>query len=241
VNAMDATTYFKKFAELLKQNPPAKEDAEMVKKLNQLGIIPGQDFDISKAAPSVAKGLEQSIKVSQEKIMAHEKDAGVLKNGWTFSLKTGLYGADYLQRAFIAAIGLGANRPQDAIYPTTLVDAQGKKLNGANRYVIHFAKDQLPPVNGFWSLTMYNDQYFFVDNPLNKYTVSERNKLVTNQDGSVDLLIQHESPGKDKEENWLPAPEGDFILMFRFYWPKDALLNGQWSPPAVELISPLPN
>ncbi len=235
VNAMDAAAFFKRLAELMKDNPPAKEDAPMVASLAKLGIVPGQEFDLSKADPIVAKALQKVLRTAQTKIMAHDKDAGVLKNGWTFSLKTGLYGTDYLQRAYVAAIGLGANRPQDAIYPTTLVDAQGKKLNGANKYVIHFAKGEMPPVKGFWSLTMYNDQYFFVDNSLNKYTVSQRNKLVKNKDGSVDLLIQHESPGKDKEANWLPAPEGDFILMFRFYWPKDALLNGKWNPPAVEI------
>lgn len=236
VNAMDAASYYKKFAELLKDNPPAKEDAAMVATLAKLGIEPGKDFDMSKVSPEVSKGLESSIKLAQEKIMAHEKEAGVLKNGWTYSLKTGEYGADYIQRAYVAAIGLGANRPQDAIYPFTLVDSKGKKLNGENRYVMHFAKGQLPPVNGFWSLTMYNDQYFFVDNPLNKYTVSERNKLVTNKDGSVDIIIQNESPGKDKEANWLPAPKGDFILMLRFYWPKEPLLNGKWSPPPVEMM-----
>ncbi len=236
VNAMDAATYFKKLAELMKDNPPLAEDAPMVANLAKLGIEPGKDFDLSKASPAVAKGLEQAIKIAQEKIMAHEKNAGVLKNGWTFSLKTGLYGTDYIQRAFVTAIGLGANRPQDAVYPTTSVDMEGKKLNGANRYILHFPKGQLPPVNGFWSLTMYDKNYFFVDNPLNKYTVSERNKLVANKDGSVDILIQHESPGKDKEANWLPAPKDDFILMLRFYWPKEPILDSKWELPGVQMV-----
>ena len=143
-----------------------------------------------------------------------------LENGWTFTTKTGLYGTDYLQRAFVTAIGLGANRPQDAVYPTSEVDADGKPYSGANKYVMHFAKGQTPPVDGFWSITMYNADYFFVDNPLNKYTVSPRNDLKYNADGSLDIYIQNESPGKDKEANWLPAPKGKFILMMRLYWPQ---------------------
>lgn len=236
VNALDAPTYFKKLAELMKDNPPAKEDAPMVAKLAKLGIIPGQDFDLTKAEQNVAKALHQSVKSAQTMIMAHEKKAGVDKNGWLFSTKTGNYGTDYLQRAFVTAIGLGANKPQDAIYPTTTVDKAGKKLNGANQYVMHFAKGQMPPVKGFWSLTMYNDQFFFIENALNRYNLSSRSAFKKNGDGSIDLYIQHESPGKDKEANWLPAPEGNFNLMLRFYWPKEEIINGKWTIPAVEKV-----
>ena len=104
---------------------------------------------------------------------------------------------------------------------------------------MHFPKGQTPPVDGFWSLTMYNGEYFFVDNPLNRYTLSPRNKLKYNDDGSLDLYIQNESPGKDKESNWLPAPEGKFILMLRLYWPKEedpSILDGSWKPPAVKKV-----
>jgi hypothetical protein len=171
--------------------------------------------------------------------MAHFKDAGTLENGWTFSTKTGLYGIDYLQRAFITAIGLGANRPQDAVYPTSTGDADGKKYSGANRYVIHFDKGKTPPANAFWSVTMYDAGYFFVDNPLNKYTVSPRNDLTYNPDGSLDLYIQNESPGKDKEANWLPAPKGEFVLMMRLYYPREkdpSILDGTWKVPAVRVV-----
>ena len=99
------------------------------------------------------------------------------------------------------------------------MDADGKPYDGAHKYVMHFAKGQMPPAKGFWSLTMYNAEYFFVANPLNRYTLSSRNKFKHNQDGSVDLYLQNESPGKDKEANWLPAPKGKFVLMLRLYWP----------------------
>jgi hypothetical protein len=239
VNRLDAGAYFNLLARLMKDNPPAKEDAPMVAKLARLGIVPGQEFDISKADPAVVKGLQNVPKVGFEKIMGHFKYAGKDVNGWTFSTQTGLYGTDYLQRAFITAIGLGANRPQDAVYPTSQVDAVGKPYSGANKYVINFPKGQTPPANAFWSITMYNADYFFVDNPLNKYTVSPRDALKFNPDGSLTIYIQNESPGKDKEANWLPAPKGEFILMLRMYWPKESapsILDGTWKLPAVEMV-----
>jgi hypothetical protein len=240
VNRMDAGVYFKLLAQLVKDNPPTKDDAPMLAKMAQIGIVPGQDFDIAKLDPAVAQGLQSVPKAGLEKIMAHFKTAGSDVNGWLFSTKTGVYGTDYLQRAFVTAIGLGANRPQDAIYPTSEMAVTGKPYEGANKYVIHFTKGQMPPVNGFWSLTMYNADYFFVQNPLNRYTLSSRNKFKTNKDGSVDLFIQNTSPGKGKESNWLPAPADRFILMLRFYWPKEAIIDGTWKPPVVAAIPHMP-
>ncbi len=239
VNQLDAGSYFKLLATLMQDNPPAAEDAPMVEKLAKIGIVPGKDFDISKVDAEVAKALAKAPQAAQEKIMGHFKDAGKLENGWTFTTNAGVYGADYLQRAFITAIGLGANRPQDAIYPTSTQDADGQKYSGANKYVAHFPKGQTPPVNAFWSITMYDAAYFFVDNPLNKYTVSPRNALKYNPDGSLDIYIQNESPEKDREANWLPAPKGEFVLMMRLYWPKDtapSIIDGTWGPPAVRQV-----
>lgn len=236
VNAMDAGAYFKLLASLMKNNPPAAADAPIVARMKTLGIVPGQDFDMSKLDPAVAQSLEGASKAGIEKIMARMKKAGVDVNGWTFSTKTGLYGTHYLQRAFITAIGLGANRPEDAIYPTSEVDAEGKPYDGANKYVMHFAKGQIPPVKGFWSLTMYDGQYFFVPNPLNRYTLSSRFEFKDNADGSLDFYIQHDSPGAGKESNWLPAPAGKFILMLRLYWPALSAIDGTWRPPVVTQV-----
>ncbi len=233
VNAMNAATYFKRLAALLQNNPPADIDKGMVAKLKRIGIVPCEDFDLTKLDPEVAKGLEEAVKQGQEKILAKEETAGEQRNGWTYALKTGTYGNDYLQRAFITTVGLGANLPQDAIYPTTHVDNHDQPLEGTIPYVIHFAKGQTPPVQGFWSLTLYNDQYFFAENQLNRFTLSSRDPLKYNEDGSLDLYIQHDSPGQEKESNWLPAPSGKYVLMFRFYWPKDTLATGFWNPPAV--------
>jgi len=245
VNAMDGAAYFKLFAELLKTNPPAADDAPMLPKLAKIGIVPGQDFDAARLEPGVAKGIAGAPKPAQELIMGWLK-AGIaagdfkLENGWAFTTKAGVYGTSYLQRALITAIGLGANRPQDALYPTSTGPDLLKKYSGANRYVMRFEKGQMPPLNGFWSLTMYDAGYFFVDNPLNRYTLSQRNKLTANADGSIDLYIQNESPGKSKESNWLPAPKGEFILMLRMYWPKDtapSILDGSWKIPEVKEVS----
>jgi uncharacterized protein (TIGR03000 family) len=239
VNKMNAGAYFKLLARLLIDNPPPADDAPMVEKLAKIGIVPSKNFAIGKLDLAVAKGLERAPKAAQEKIMGHFKDAGTLANGWMFSLKTGSYGTDYLQRAFITAIGLGANRPKDSVYPISRMDADGKKYSGANKYVMHFPKGMTPPVKAFWSLTMYNTEHFFVDNPLNRYTLSPRNALKFNEDGGLDLYIQNESPGKDKESNWLLAPKGEFVLMLRLYWPNEmnpSILNGSWQPPAVKRL-----
>jgi hypothetical protein len=237
VNALSSEAYFSLLATLLKDNPPANADAPMVSKLAKIGVIPGQAFDASKLGEEGAKALAEVPKMGFEKIMGHFKESGQMENGWDFTTKAGLYGTDYLQRALITAIGLGANRPQDAVYPTSEADAEGKPYSGANQYIMHFNKGELPPAEGFWSLTMYDDEYFFVANPLNRYSISARQNLKANADGSVDLYLQNENPGADKESNWLPAPKHEFILMLRLYWPREkspSILNGTWKVPAVK-------
>ena len=245
VNGLDGVAYFTLLAQLMKTNPPAAADAPMLKKLAKIGIVPGTDFDAAKLDPAVVDGINAAPAPAQHKIMAWLKEGILardmkLEDGWLFTTKAGVYGTAYRQRALITAIGLGANRPQDAVYPTSEGPDILQSYSGAKKYVMHFKKGELPPVNGFWSLTMYDAGYFFVANPLNRYTVSQRNKFNANPDGSVDLYIQHESPGPEKEANWLPAPADRFILMLRMYWPKDkspSILNGTWKIPRVREVS----
>jgi hypothetical protein len=239
VNRMDAVAYFTLLCELMKTNPPSEADAAQLARFASIGIVPGQSFDASKLKADFAKRIPE---IAFDRIMLQFKinKAITQQNGWAFTTKTGIYGTDYLMRALITAIGLGANRPQDAVYPTSKADADGHKYNGANKYVMRFPKGHLPPVEGFWSLTMYDDKYFFVNNPLNRYSVSARQNLQTNADGSTDLYIQKDSPGKDKESNWLPAPAGDFILMLRMYWPNEtdpSIINGSWTIPAARKLA----
>jgi hypothetical protein len=239
VNRMDAVAYFTLLCKLMKDNPPSAADAPQLTKFAKLGIVPGQDFDASKLKADFVKRVPE---IAVDRIMLQFKvnKAVTDEQGWTFTTKTGIYGTDYLMRALVTAIGLGANRPQDAVYPTSQKDVEGRKYNGANKYVVRFPKGQLPPAEGFWSLTMYDSSYFFVNNPLNRYSISAREKLKSNPDGSIDLYIQNESPGKDKESNWLPAPSGDFVLMMRLYWPSEknpSIINGSWKIPPVKKLA----
>jgi hypothetical protein len=208
----------------------------MLAKLAKIGIVPGKDFDMSKLDPATAKGLEKSVKMALAKIQAEAKVTGKLVNGWNIlPMNLGNYGTDYGVRAVIAVLGLGANLPQDAVYPTAFLDGDGKTLTGKNRYVIHFDKGQMPPAKAFWSITMYGSDNFFVDNPINRYNLAGWMPLKYNEDGSLDLYLQKDSPGKDKEANWLPAPEGEFSPTMRIYWPEESVLSGKWQPPAVKL------
>ena len=239
VNRMNAKEYFSLLSQLLKTNPPSAADAPALARFAKIGLVPGKDFDAAKLNADFIKRIPE---VGFDRIMVQFKLNKEVKdvNGWGFTTKTGIYGTDYLMRALVTAIGLGANRPQDAVYPTSLKDSEGRAYEGTNKYVMHFPKGQLPPVHGFWSLTMYNDKYFFVSNPINRYSISARQKLKSNPDGSTDLYIQKDSPGPDKESNWLPAPAGKFVLMLRMYWPderKPSIVNGSWTIPAVKKVT----
>ena len=235
VNRLSAVEYFTLLAELMKANPPAAADAPALARFARIGLVPGQSYDASKLQADFVKRVPQ---VAFDRIMLQFKVGQSVKNinGWMFDSVTGIYGTDYLNRAFVTAIGLGANRIQDAVYPTSLKDAHGNDYSGANKYTVRFPKGQLPPTRGFWSITMYDANYFFVANPINRYSISARQNLTANADGTVDLYIQKDSPGADKEANWLPAPAGKFILMLRMYWPDESppsIIDGSWTPPAA--------
>ena len=235
---MDAATFFARLNALMKDNPPAAADADAMKRFAAIGVAPGKPFDPAKLDPAVAKGIESGCpcRTGEDRRRGQEaagKDGQRLVGD---DRKIGRYGTDYLFRSIVALVGLGTNLPEDAVYPLTRVDAEGKPLTGANRYVIRFPKGQLPPVGAFWSVTMYNSKQAFVDNPINRYAIGDRDKLKFDDDGSLTLYVQHESPGKDKESNWLPAPKDEFNLIMRLYWPKKEILDGTWKPPAVERV-----
>lgn len=239
VAQMSARTYFELFAALLKHNPPHELDWSMVVQLRQIGIVPGEDFDFAKLSPHMQKALEGAVADAQKMIAANAKRSGELANGWQIArYGIGNYGTSYLQRANIALIGLGANVPEDAIYPLSLVDSsnEGKPYDGSYNYVLHFDKGKTPPVNAFWSLAMYDENAYFADNPIRRYSIGDRDKLQFNEDGSLDIYIQHASPGKDEESNWLPAPKGKFDLVLRLYWPKAEVLTADWNPPLVQQV-----
>jgi hypothetical protein len=180
---------------------------------------------------------EDAQKLMQWKIPTMARIA----NGWSMNTDTmGVYGNYYLKRAMVAQVGLGANLPEDAIYPLNLADDTGKPLDGANNYTIHFDKEQIPPAQAFWSITLYDNDGFQVANPLNRFAVSSWMPFKYNADGSLDLYFQNESPGDDKEANWLPAPKGPYNLTMRIYAPKSEALTGKWNPPPVMKAAAVP-
>ncbi|MES2643108.1 MAG: DUF1254 domain-containing protein [Myxococcota bacterium] len=236
VHALSGEEFFGRLATLMADNPPAEDDATMVARMERIGIVAGQPFTPPDA--TVRAAVEDAPEAALQQIMNQKAKAGREVNGWTVMTDTGKYGTDYLQRAFVAAAGLGANLPADAVYPVTTVDGEGRPLDGENAYVLHFEKGETPPVEGFWSVTLYDPAFFFVENPIQRYSISPRQDLKYNADGSLDLYIQDVSPGKALENNWLPAPKEDFQLMMRLYWPEERVLDGTWAPPPVQRVEP---
>jgi hypothetical protein len=237
VDTMPADQYFAYAAELLKVNPPHDTDQPIIAQMKKIGLEPGKSFDINKLDPALKQTLEKVPAEAQELMKWKMETLARVTNGWSMNTDTmGVYGNYYLKRAIIAQQGLGANLPEDAIYPLNLADDTGKPLDGANKYTLHFDKSNIPPINAFWSVTLYDDEGFQVGNVLNRFAVSSWMPFKNNADGSLDLYIQNESPGKEKEANWLPAPEGAFNLTMRLYAPKPEALNGKWNPPSVTRI-----
>jgi hypothetical protein len=221
-------------AELLKVNPPHITDEPMVAQLKKIGIEPGKSFDFDKADPAVKRALEDAPAAAQALMAWKFPTLAKVVNYWSMNTDTmGVYGNYYLKRAIVAQVGLGANLPEDAIYPLNLGNEAGKPLDGASKYAIHFDKGTMPPVNAFWSITLYDPEGFQVANPLNRFAVSNWMPFKYNPDGSLDLYFQNESPGADKEANWLPAPKGSFNLTMRLYGPKSDALTGKWNPPPI--------
>jgi hypothetical protein len=234
VDTMSASQYFAYAADILKSQPPHVTDQPILAQMKKIGIEPGKSFDIEQVDPAIKAGLD-TVPQDALRLMAWKiPSLARIANGWSMNTDTmGVYGNYYLKRAIVAQVGLGANLPEDAIYPLNLADEAGKPLDGSNDYVLHFDQSSTPPVDAFWSLTLYDDEGFQVANKINRFALGSYSPFQRNPDGSVDLYVQNASPGPGKEENWLPAPKGSFSLTMRLYAPKSAALNGEWSPPVV--------
>ena len=234
VDTMSAGVYFAYAAELLKIHPPHITDEPIIAQMKKIGIAPGESFDIGRLDPVLQRALETAPQDGQKLIAWKLPNLARVANGWSMNTDTmGVYGNYYLKRAAVAQVGLGANLPEDAIYPFNIGDASGNPLDGANKYTMTFEKGAAPPVNAFWSITLYDPEGFQVGNVLNRFAVSSWMPFKYNADGSLDLYFQNESPGKDAEANWLPAPKGAFNLTMRLYAPKSEALTGKWNPPPV--------
>jgi hypothetical protein len=234
VARMDAGTFFNRLAIAMQDTPPYAEDGSALEKLKKLGIEPGKPFDISKIDPAIARGLAKAVQEVPIKMQE-----GIPKmhnvNGWINMRNLGNYGTDYNTRAGVAYMGLGANQREDTVYPTAYVDGDGKPFDSANKYVMRFEKGQLPPTNGTWSVSQYQGN-FYVVNVLNRYAIAPWMPLKFNADGSLDIYLQAESPGPEKESNWLPTPPGQFNLTLRNYFPKEAAYDGSYKVPPVKKV-----
>lgn len=235
----DPLAVWKTMNRAMSENPPAEGHASMLANFASIGIGPGQD--VSKMDAATQRGLARAA-ADGMKILRGALASGLGKkvNGWTYPPaamgRAGLHD-EFLLRAAVQCLGgIIANDPEEAIYMNTFVDLAGEKLSGTNRYVVHFPAGQLPDVKAFWSLTMYGMDNNLVANPINRYKLGSypKGEMQLDADGGLTLYLQNESPGKDKQSNWLPAPKDDFYLVLRTYLPGPALVAQDWVPPAVE-------
>jgi hypothetical protein len=220
--------------------PTHPSEKELMARFAKIGVGAGKNFDASKLAPEVQTAIAQGMADAWDDYAKLQKrvDAKEVTSGDMFGTREYLKN-NYLYRMAGAVLGIYGNSKQEAMYPIYGVDAEGHKLDGANRYTLRFAPGQLPPVNAFWSLTMYDlPASLLVANPLNRYLINSPMlpQLKKDADGGLTLLIQNESPGKDKEANWLPAPKGPFMMAMRLYWPKDEALESKWTAPPLKRI-----
>ncbi|MCG7635441.1 DUF1254 domain-containing protein [Gordonia McavH-238-E] len=234
VNAMSAVEFFGRAAEVLKVVPPHVTDNSVLMRISGLGLVPGRSFDASRFGTDEIAEIERGAKSALAAITDVLR-LGRVANGWEIVTKSiGVYGIDYLARSQVTLVGLGANPPEDAIYPLLLTDSDGEPLSGENDYRLHFAAGELPPVDAFWSVTMYDAEGYQVGNEINRFAIGDRDSLRFNDDGSLDLYLQHTNPGPDLVDNWLPTPRGRLGVTLRLYAPQQAALTGAWNPPAVQ-------
>ncbi|MFF8280655.1 DUF1254 domain-containing protein [Streptomyces lateritius] len=231
---MNAVEFFTHAARALAVNPPHLTDFSVLARIGHLGLVPGKEFDAGRFDAAQLSEIEAGVRTAREAILAALPTLGTKINGWTtFTDTMGVYGNYYFKRAVVTAVGLGANPAEDAIYPVLMADADGEPLSGEHDYRIHFDADQLPPVHAFWSITMYDAEGFQVANELNRFALGDRDALTYNDDGSLDILLQHRNPGPGKETNWLPTPTGPLGVTMRLYAPKPEAMDGRWNPPPV--------
>lgn len=235
VRAMSTEAFFTRLAALMVDNPPTSAEAPMMRRLAALGVAPGRPLRWS-ALDRWSASLGRWI--ADRAVARRLRNPPNLVRGWlTPPSILGRYGTNYEVRGAVAMVGLGANLPVDAMYPSARVDARGGALHGSHRYRIHFAAGALPPVNAFWSVTAYGADQALLDTGTGRFAVGDRDALRPNPDGSLDLWVQATPPEGEARANWLPVRAGTpFLLNARLYWPRPEALRGAWSMPAVERL-----
>jgi hypothetical protein len=234
VMGLSGEAFFGNLNHLMKTNPPYAADGPELQKLGALGIAPGKPFSMAAWSPEVRAAIEEGVMAGKAALAAEAKKLGKMVNNWGLTYDMGRYGNRYAYRAAWTFVGIGGNVIEDAFYPLTLLDSAGNPLTGEHRYTLTFGKGEWPPADAFWSLTMYDIDGYLVDNPLDRYAIGDRSGMEPDPDGSLTIYIQSESPGKDKEANWLPAPKaGPFKVALRLYVPRKSVLEESWVPPGV--------
>jgi hypothetical protein len=229
--ALTGPEFFALAADLMGIHPPHASDWSQLARLSRIGIAPGS-FDQQSLSADVRAASEAAPEAAMGLIRAAQMRLAPRVNGWQIMTENvGVYGNSYLRRAAIALAGLGANPAEDAVYPILTSDADGNPLDGSSNYVIHFDSDKLPPVDAFWSVTMYDGEGYQAANELNRFAIGDRDPLHYNADGSLDLYLQQGNPGSEREANWLPAPPGLLGVTMRLYAPRPEVLDGGWAPP----------
>ncbi len=237
-DASEPLKFFEFLNIVLHENPPPAREAALMSLFGRIGVGPDRKFKAAELDPSIARGLHRAIDTGQQ-LIASLPSGRPEANGWlAFSPHTGKFGDDYRYRAYIAKYALASNDPQEAYNFSTGRDDQSRPLSGDRNYVLRFEKGQLPPVDAFWSVTMYQlPGVFLVESPIQRYALGDRSQeLRHGTDGSLDIYLQHDSPGADKISNWLPAPRGDFELALRCYLPHKEISEGVWLPPKVKSV-----
>jgi hypothetical protein len=225
----------------LAENPPPKRDRPLLRRLRQVGVGPGLSPAGQGLPADVLRALGEGVEAEATELPGASRVAVLQQalgnGGWlTLNPHVGAYGTDYLLRAQLAILGIGANTPAESVYPTALADSTGALLTGASNYRMVFRRGHLPPARGFWSITMYDFDGFLVPNAAHRYSLGPTHPpLVRRGDGSIVIAVQRARPA-EKDVNWLPAPSGGFRLSMRLYWPKPAVLRGAWQPPPLERV-----
>jgi|TARA_R100001143_G_scaffold50645_1_gene45619 hypothetical protein len=225
---------------LLRREPPPVTDQGILRQIAPLGIGPDQRFDAERFDDEQARAIEEGVEAAKDFLITVQGARGAVTEGWTYpSARTGDYGQDYLLRAVIAVGGLGALPVEEAMYMRADGDQAHGLFDGNSNYHLHFSAGEMPPLDSFWSLSLYeamdDGQFFFADTPLRRYALGDRSPgLAFNDDGSLDIWIGADNPGEERENNWLPSPATPFALVFRGYMPKSSLRNGRYRLPRVQ-------
>jgi hypothetical protein len=234
VNSLTAVEFFTRAARALAVHPPHAADFSVLARIAHLGLVPGSDFDAGRFSAADLAEIETGGRAAREAVLGSMSVFGAAANGWRTSTDTmGVYGNSYFKRAVVAAGGLGANPPEDAVYPVLAADLDGAPVMGENDYVLHFDAAALPPADAFWSVTMYDSEGFQSANEIDRFALGDRDPLAYNADGSLDITISHRRPGPDRLANWLPAPLGPLGITMRLYAPRPEALDGRWNPPPL--------